>query len=108
SPPLAPRRGLNGGPRMATTAAATFTPDRGVEVQLLPGMLEVFRATLAEAGPRIKCYKGSLTLVSPGETHGSSDSRVTVLIVAVCTALKIPMRALTAGYFRPPGGGQDS
>src|SRR5438067_10039642 len=93
---------------MAATAVKTFTPDTVVEIQLRPGTLEAFRESLAEGGPRIKCYKGSLTFVFPGETHGKSESRLGQLIVAVCMAVKIPLSALSSTYFGLPGGGKDS
>ena len=60
---------------MATTLALPFTPDKVIDFHIMPGTLGLLRESMAEGGPRIKCYEGSVTLVSPGETHESSGER---------------------------------
>ena len=83
---------------MATIVAAEIAQDKVFTFRIVPGTLEQFRESLAEGGPRITCFEGSLTLVSPGETHETSDRRLGLLIIAICEALKIPISPLGATY----------
>jgi Uma2 family endonuclease len=83
---------------VATSVGRKLEPDRVITFQIRPGTLPLFRDAIADEGPRIKCYKGSLTLVSPGEPHESSDRRLGILILAICEVLKIPIYPLGATY----------
>jgi Uma2 family endonuclease len=89
---------------MATTVAkaTAIEPDIVMSFEIAPGMLKQLRRALDEKGPMIKCHEGSVTLVSPGITHEMSDSRLGVLILAVCAVLKIPHTAMRSTFFRLP------
>jgi len=74
----------------------------------MPGTLVLLRESMAEGGPRIKCYEGSVTLVSPGETHETTGQRLYILILAFCSVLKIPHSPLGSTYYSLPKGSKDS
>lgn len=93
---------------MATMIAATLMPDRVLSFDIMPGTLGLLRESMAEGGPRIKCYQGSVTLVSPGETHEATGQRLIILILAICGELKIPHSPLGSTYFSLPKGSKDS
>ena len=92
---------------MATSIAAELTPDRVMTLELLPGTLEQFRATLEEGGPLLKCYEGSVTFVSPGETHETYSQRLGILLLAVCGVFKVPLRPLGSTYWHVSGGAKN-
>ena len=52
---------------MASTLVPTITPDNVISFEINPGTLLQFLETRAEGGPRLKCFEGSVTLVSPGD-----------------------------------------
>ncbi|MFO0952696.1 MAG: Uma2 family endonuclease [Isosphaeraceae bacterium] len=61
---------------------------------------------VAEAGPRLICVEGSVTLVSPGRSHESKGHRLDRLIGMVCLELGIPCQALgSTTWALPPGSG---
>jgi Uma2 family endonuclease len=91
---------------MATTLTAC-TPDNVLTLEILPGALRHFRAMVAEGGPLIKCIPGSLTLVSPGRSHERSDRRLGIVILAICSVLRIPVSLLGSTYFELPQGAED-
>jgi Uma2 family endonuclease len=92
---------------MPSTLAATCTPDIVMSFAIVPGTLGQLRAALGDKGPLIKCYEGSLTLVSPGRSHESSDRRLGILILAVCAVLKIPHSTLGSTFYDvPPHAGK--
>ncbi len=93
---------------MATTLAPSFTPDKVVSFHIMPGTLGLLRETVAEGGPRIKCFEGSVTLVSPGETHETSSERLASLILAVCAVLRVALKSLGSTYYSLPEGTGDS
>lgn len=92
---------------MATTLALPFTPDNVMDFHIMPGTLGLLRDTMAEGGPRIKCYEGSVTLVSPGETHETSSERLASLILAVCTVMRVAYTSLGSTYYGLPKGSGD-
>ncbi len=71
---------------MATMTAATLMPDRVLSFDIMPGTLGLLRESMAEGGPRIKCYERNVTLVSPGETHEATGQRLIILILAICSS----------------------
>jgi Uma2 family endonuclease len=93
---------------MAATLAPPFTPDRVMSFDIMPGTLELLREAMVEGGPRIKCYEGSVTLVSPGETHETFKHQLSSLILAMCAVLRIPHTPLGSTYFSLPKGSKDS
>ena len=66
---------------MASTPASTITPDWFVSFHINPGTLLQFLETRAEGGPRLKCFEGSVTLVSPGRSHESKGQRLDRLLL---------------------------
>ena len=54
---------------MASTLVPTITPDTVISFEINPGTLLQFLETRAEGGPRLKCFEGSVTLVTPGMSH---------------------------------------
>src|SRR5258708_7102391 len=94
-----PRKSLGEGGK----AAAEVMPHRVVSFPIRPGTLSLFGDAMADGGgPRIKCYKGDLTLVSRGKTHETYRGRLGSLILAVCSVLKIPHFPLGSTYFDLP------
>jgi Uma2 family endonuclease len=89
---------------MAATLAETFTPDRVVSFQIRPGTFRQFRDALAEGGPRLKCYEGSVTLVSPGRSHETAGGRLASLVLAICLELGIEHTALHSTTWELPEG----
>ena len=84
---------------MASTLAPTIAPDPVISFEINPGTLLQFLETRAEGGPRLKCFEGSVTLVSPGMPHEVDGHRLASLILAVCLELGINYHA----WRRPPG-----
>jgi Uma2 family endonuclease len=87
---------------VATAVATSIEPDIVMSFQIAPGALKQLRRALGDEGPMIKCFEGSVTLVSPVTTHAMSDSRLGALILAVCATLKIPHMALCSAFYRLP------
>ena len=50
---------------MTSTLTSTIAPGSVVSFEINPGSLLRFLETRAEGGPRLKCFEGSVTLVSP-------------------------------------------
>src|SRR5882757_9367280 len=75
--------------RMASTLSPTIAPDTVLSFEINPGTLLQFLETRAEGGPRLKCFEGSVTLVSPGMPHEVSGERLTSLVFAICLELRI-------------------
>jgi Uma2 family endonuclease len=91
---------------MATAPAQPIAPDAVVSFEINPGTLLQFLETRAEGGPRLKCFEGSVTLVSPGMPHERDLDRLCSLIMAICFALRMklsPLRSTT--WFLPAGLG---
>jgi Uma2 family endonuclease len=93
---------------MTTTLATMITPDKVMTFEILPGTLDQFLATIAEGGPRLKCYEGSVTLVSPGKPHERSGRRLANLILAICLELRIQHTALVSTAWVLPKGARDT
>jgi Uma2 family endonuclease len=93
---------------MASTLALTITPDRVVTFQINPGTLLQFLDARAEGGPRLKCFEGSVTLVSPGQSHETTGSRVDLLILAICLELGIRYTGLASTTWTLPLGAGDT
>jgi len=91
---------------MPSTRAPAITPDTVIFFEINPGTLPQFLETRAEGGPRLKCFEGSATLVSPGKSHETAGARLDLLILAVCQELGIKREALrSTTWALPPGAG---
>ena len=93
---------------MASTLAPTIAPDTVVTFQINPGTLLQFLETRAEGGPRLKCFEGSVTLVTPGMSHETKGSRLDHLILAVCLELHIKFTCLESTTWTLPFGAGDT
>ena len=93
---------------MASMLTKTITPDSVVSFQIKPGTLFQFLGTRAEGGPRLKCFEGSVTLVSPGMPHETKGCRLDLLILAVCQELGIEREALRSTTWALPFGAGDT
>jgi Uma2 family endonuclease len=93
---------------VASALAPIVTPDRVVTFQIRPGTLARFLDTVEEGGPRLICYQGSVTLVSPGMPHETGWGRLSILVMAVCLELKIKHRALASTTWLLPGAAKDT
>ncbi|MFO0952695.1 MAG: Uma2 family endonuclease [Isosphaeraceae bacterium] len=88
------------------TATVSCTPDSVLSFRIRPGTLAQLLQSRAEAGPRLICVEGSVTLVSPGRPHEWMRHRLHDLIGVVCTELGIRRRALgSTTWALPPGSG---
>src|SRR3954449_10980231 len=93
---------------MASTLAATITPDSVLSFEINPGTLLQFLEARAEGGPRLKCFEGSVTLVSPGMPHEVAGARLASLVLAVCLELRIEHSALASTTWTLPLGAGDT
>jgi Uma2 family endonuclease len=93
---------------MAETLAATIAPDVVISFEINPGTLLQFLETRPEGGPRLKCLEGSVTLVSPGESHERAGGRLASLVLAVCLELRIKHSALASTTWTLPFGAGDT
>ncbi len=83
---------------MASTLARTIAPDSVLSFEINHGTLLQFLESRAEGGPRLKCFEGSVTLVSPGMPHEFDLKRLSSLVFAICLELRIehsPLRSTT-------------
>jgi Uma2 family endonuclease len=90
------------------TRTPTITPDIVLSFEINPGTLLQFLESRAEGGPRLKCFEGSVTLVSPGMPHELKGSRLDHMILAVCLELCINYRALASTTWTLPFGAGDT
>ena len=91
---------------MATTQITALTPDSVISFEINPGMLGQFLEARTEGGPRLKCFEGSVTLVSPGRSHETTGRRLVHLITAICEELEIEHTELASTLWAvPPGKG---
>jgi Uma2 family endonuclease len=91
---------------VASIPAAAVEPDTVLSFEINPGTLHEFLEARAESGPRLKCFEGSVTLVSPGMTHEVEGTRLFIMILAVCQELRIPLSPLASTTWKlPPGSG---
>ena len=93
---------------MASTLAQTIAPDRVVTFQINPGTILQFLDARTEGGPRLKCFEGSATLVSPGMPHETAGGRLASLVLAVCLELRIKHAALESTTWTLPFGAGDT
>jgi Uma2 family endonuclease len=91
---------------MATVLAAMIAPDHVISFEINPGTLLQFLEARAEGGPRLKCFEGSVTLVSPGMPHDVTMERLSFLILAICMELGIRRTSLrSTTWYLPLGAG---
>src|SRR3954452_13421369 len=93
--------------RMASTAAPMIAPDTVLSFEINPGTLLQFLQTRAEGGPRLKCFEGSVTLVSPGMPHEVAAKRIASLVLAVVLEQTIKPSALASTTWTLPFGAGD-
>jgi Uma2 family endonuclease len=93
---------------MASTLAPTISPDMVISFEINPGTLLQLLETRAENGPRLKCFEGSVTLVSPGRSHETMGRRLDYLILAVCLELDIKLTGLESTTWNLPSGAGDT
>jgi Uma2 family endonuclease len=93
---------------MASIIAPAIEPDRVVSFEINPGTLLQFLETRSEGGPRLKCFEGSVTLVSPGMPHEEFANRLDRLILAICLELRIKHKALASTTWTLPLGAKDT
>ena len=86
----------------------TITPDEVVSFRINPGGLARLLDARAEGGPLLKCFEGSVTLVSPGRPHESMGHRLDRLILVVCLELGIEHTALGSTTWALPFGAGDT
>ena len=91
---------------MASAVPPTITPDVTITFEINPGSLLQFLETRAEGGPRLKCFEGSVTLVSPGRSHETLSTQLDLMILAVCVELGFKRKAIgSTTLFLPTGAG---
>jgi Uma2 family endonuclease len=93
---------------MASTLSPTIAPDTVLSFEINPGTLLQFLEARAEKGPRLKCFEGSVTLVSPGMPHEVTGARLFILIMAICLELRIKRNALESTTWTLPLGAEDT
>lgn len=93
---------------MASTLAPTITPDTVLSFEINPGTLPQLLEARAEGGPRLKCFEGSVTLVTPGMSHEMKGRRLDRLIAEVCRVLHIKHSALASTTWILPFGAGDT
>jgi len=93
---------------MASTLTPTIDPDTVMSFNINPGTLLQFLESRAETGPRLKCFEGSVTLVSPGMPHEHELDRLTSLVLAICLELRIKHSPLRSRTWNLPLGAGDT
>src|SRR3954469_23054757 len=93
---------------MAAMLVPTITPDRVISFEINPGTLVQFLETRAEGGPRLKCFEGSVTLVSPGMPHEVTANRLDYLMLAICLELRVKFPPLASTTWTLPFGAGDT
>ena len=93
---------------MASTLVPTIAPDTVISFEINPGTLLQFLETRAEGGPRLKCFEGSVTLVTPGRSHELMGSRLDHMILAICLELRIKFTPLESTTWTLPFGAGDA
>jgi Uma2 family endonuclease len=86
--------------------ATEAVPDVVMTLDVGPDPIEHYRLLRGghlEGGPLIKCRPGRMTLVSPSKDHELADRRLLLLVMAVCSVLKIPCRTTGATLYRAAG-----
>lgn len=93
---------------MASTLAPTMTSDTVVSFEINSGTLPQFLETRPESGPRLKCFEGSVTLVSPGRSHESGARRLDQMLLAVCLELGLEFTGVESTTWTLPFGAGDT
>src|SRR4051794_5183546 len=93
---------------MASTLVPTIAPDHVISFEINPGTLLQFLETRPEGGPRLKCFEGSVTLVSPGMPHEEASERLATVIVTLCLELGVRYKALASTTWALPFGSGDT
>jgi Uma2 family endonuclease len=92
----------------SSTLAPTIAPDDVISFEINPGTLLQFLETRAEGGPRLKCFEGSVTLVSPGTPHEDDLDRLTSIVFAIFWELEIEHSPLRSRTWTLPVGAGDT
>jgi Uma2 family endonuclease len=93
---------------MASAPAQTIEPDSIISFEINPGTLPQFLESRAEGGPLLKCFEGSVTLVSPGMPHEVGGERLVSLVLAICLELRIKHFPLASTTWTLPFGAGDT
>lgn len=93
---------------MPSTVTPAFTPDSVISFQIKPGTLQQLLDAREEIGPRLKCFEGSVTLVSPGRPHEWKAHRLHNLVAMICLELGIEHSALGSMTWSLPFGVGDT
>jgi Uma2 family endonuclease len=93
---------------MASAPAPAIDPDGVISFEINPGTLLQFLESRAEGGPRLKCFEGSVTLVSPGMPHEVDGDRLSSLVLAICLELRIEHSPLRSTTWKLPLGVGDT
>jgi len=95
---------------MVATLAKSLSPDNVVTLHVVSDALGYYLEMVGgvvEGNPLLKCGSdGRMTLVTPGRTHELADRRLGMLVVAVCSVLKIPFSAEGSTLYAVPGTGR--
>lgn len=93
---------------MATVSFPNIDPDTVMNFEINPGTILQLLETRPEKGPRLKCFEGSVTRVSPGRSHETSSSRLDLLIFAACQEFGIERESLRSTTWKLPAGFGDT
>ena len=93
---------------MTAVLAPTILADAVFSFEINPGTLLQFLETRAEGGPRLKCFEGSVTLVSPGMPHEMDAERLGNLVLAFCLELRVEYSSLRSTTWMLPFGAGDT
>jgi Uma2 family endonuclease len=93
---------------MTSATVKAIDPDTVMSFEINPGTILQFLETRPEKGPRLKCFEGSVTLVSSGRSHESAGSRLDLFILAVCYELRIKRQSLSSTTWTLPLGAGDT
>jgi Uma2 family endonuclease len=89
---------------MIVPTLRTPAPDMVILLQIAPGTLNLLLDLIGDRpNPLVKYRNGKVLLVSPSESHGRTVQRLDMLVMAVCTALRIGYRGYRSTLFRKPG-----
>ncbi len=93
---------------MTPPLAHSIAPDTVISFEINPGTLLQYLETRPEGGPRLKCFEGSVTLVSSGRTHATRGGRLDSLIMAVCLEFRTKLTGLRSTTWTLPHGAGDT
>jgi Uma2 family endonuclease len=89
---------------MAVPTLRTYAPDMVVPLDIGPGGLDRLMDLIGErSNPRVKYHNGRVLLVSPGESHERTAHRIDMVLMAICTTLRIAFRGYMSTLYRRPG-----